>query len=93
MTDVNLSTVGFPRFREKVTGQCAPIYLEPLAGSGERFVVAVAVVSTNNFNLEQENALDQLNCFYSNTSAAVRFTTMIIIEHLRNALASRSIEP
>lgn len=92
MTSVALSTAGFPRLRTRVTARWAPIYLEPIAGSDERLVIAVAVVSDSLFHVERANALDRLDCLYGDQGAIVRFSASVIAEQLNHDLASRGIE-
>jgi len=92
MNSVVLSTKTFPRFQQRVTGHWAPIYLEPIAGSGERIVVAVATVSANGFHIEQANALERLDCFYGEAAGSVRLALAVTVDHLRAELADRSVQ-
>lgn len=92
MIDQGLSTGAFPVFQRSVRAHWAPVLLEPIAGSYERFVIGVAVVSDSGFHLEFANALDRLRCFYSDDADGVVYAIQLTAEHLRQELAARAIE-
>lgn len=92
MTTVALSTAGFPRFVSRVTASWCPIYLEPIPGSQERFVIAVAVVSDTGFHVELANSLDRLECLYGQNAVIVRHAATITAENLKRDLKSRSLD-
>jgi hypothetical protein len=65
--------------------------LEPIAGSYERLVIGVAVVSDSAFHLEMANALDRLRCLYGDDAEGVAYAIDLTAEHLRSDLAARAI--
>ena len=92
MTDQTLSTAEFPAFKQSVRARWAPILLEPIAGSYERLVIGVAVVSDRGFHLELANALDRLSCLYSDEAYGAIYAIQLTAEHLRQDLATRALE-
>lgn len=90
MSEFTLPPDAFPAFRRSVRAKWAPILMEPISGSMERFVIAVAVVSTSGYHLEKANALDRLECFYSDGADALVYAIEIALEHLSRDLALRS---
>jgi hypothetical protein len=92
MTAQGLSTAAFPGFRRSVRARWAPVLLEPIAGSYERLVVGVAVVSSDGFHLELANALDRLRCFYSDDAHAAVYAIQLSAEQLKRDLARRAVD-
>jgi hypothetical protein len=92
MTDQKLSTTDFPAFKRSIRAHWAPVLLEPIAGSYERLVIGVAVVSADGFHLELANALDRLHCLYSDNAHGAIYAVQLTAERLREELATRAIE-
>ena len=92
MTDHALMSANFPAFQRAVRARWAPMLLEPIAGSYERLVVGIAVVGENGFHLELANALDRLNCLYSDNASGAIYAIQIAAEYLRQDLARRAAE-
>jgi hypothetical protein len=91
MTD-RLDTGDFPAFQRSVRARWAPVLLEPIAGSYERLVIGVAVVSDQGFHLELANTLDRLRCLYSDDAYGAIYAIQLTAEHLRQDLAKRSFD-
>ncbi|PBB41816.1 hypothetical protein CK222_21935 [Mesorhizobium sp. WSM3866] len=92
MTDQRLNTAAFPAFKRSVRARWAPVLLEPIAGSYERLVIGVAVVSDDGFHLELANALDRLRCLYSDDAYGAVYAIQLTAEHLRQDLATRALQ-
>jgi hypothetical protein len=81
-----------PSFDKSVRAKWAPVVLEPIAGSYERLVVAVAVVGPSGFHIEAANALERLICLYADGAEGVAYAIKLSVEQLNIDLARRSIE-
>ena len=92
MTEQGFSTMAFPAFQRSIRAQWAPVLLEPIAGSYERLVVAVAVVSPDGFHLEVANALERLHCLYLDNAYGAVYAIQLTAEHLKQELATRAIK-
>lgn len=91
MTEDRLSTAAFPAFKRSIRAQWAPMIFEPIAGSYERLVIGVAVVSDSGFHLELANALDRLYCLYSDNALGAAYAIQLSAEQLRQDLAERGV--
>lgn len=89
MTGGTLTSSDFPSFRTSVRARWAPVLLEPISGSYERLVVAVAVVGATGFHIEQANALDRLRCLYTTAADGMAWAVEVTGDHLRDELARR----
>ena len=89
MTEVRLASSDFPSFNDGVRARWAPVLLEPISGSYERLVVAVAVVGANGFHIEQANALDRLRCLYSSAADGIVWAVAVASDHLRDEISRR----
>jgi hypothetical protein len=89
MTEVTLTSSDFPSFHGSVRARWAPVLLEPISGSYERLVIAVLVVGTNGFHVEQANALDRLRCLYASAADGIVWAVEIAGDHLRYELSRR----
>lgn len=92
MSTFDLNPDDFPSFAQSVRAKWAPILLEPIAGSYERFVIAVAVVNSTSFHVEAANATDKLRCFYGDDAVGVAYAIELAVEHLETDLARRAHE-
>jgi hypothetical protein len=90
MTSFEIDPGEFPRFSQSVKAKWAPVLLQPIAGSYERFVIAIAVVGSNGFHVEGANALDKLECFYADDASGVSYAIELAISHLQQDLAKRA---
>ncbi|MFE0755079.1 hypothetical protein ACFW16_14075 [Inquilinus sp. NPDC058860] len=84
-----LSTSNFPRPEGTVRGRWAPIYLSPILGSPERFIIAVAAVGLQGFHIEAANALNRLECLYGVAAETALFAAEVALDELRTALATQ----
>jgi len=82
----------FPPRRNQVRAEWAPIYIEPVVGSGERLAVGVAVVNTDGFLVVPVVSLNRLNCLYGKEADALVYAAELAITHISNALASKGVE-
>lgn len=90
MSSFEIDPSEFPSFAHSVKAKWAPVLLEPIAGSYERFVIAVAVVGSNGFHVEAANALEKLECFYADDASGVSYAIELAITHLQQDLAKRA---
>lgn len=82
----------FPSLETSVRAYWAPILLEPITGSYERFVIGVAVANERGFHVELANALDRLKCFYGADALALVNVIALAGDCLRQDLAARSVD-
>lgn len=82
----------FPRFENSVRAKWAPIVLEPIAGSYERLVIAVAVVGKAGYHVEPANALNRLVCLYADNAESVAYAIKLCVEQLNIDIARRSFD-
>lgn len=71
MTVAGISSSEFPRLHRSVRARWAPVYLEPVMGSAERFVIAIAAVGQEGWHVEAANALHRLQCLYGSENGAL----------------------
>ncbi|KPH65792.1 hypothetical protein [Novosphingobium sp. ST904] len=89
---IALTLDAFPAVEGLVRAQWAPVLLNPVAGSAERFVIGVAAVNGAGFVLEQANALERLRCLYGASAEAAIFAAVVALEQLENEFASRGAD-
>lgn len=89
---LSLDAARFPMLENGIRALWAPILLEPISGSHERFVIGVAAANQAGFHVEVANALDRLNCFYGADADAIRRAISLAEKCLREDLARRSVE-
>ncbi|CAA6604291.1 conserved hypothetical protein [Rhodospirillaceae bacterium LM-1] len=93
MTDkISLSLEDFPNPSSDVHGKWAPIYLEPIMGSGERLTIGVAVVAERDFIVLKANMLSRFQCLYGNAGAGVVFLAEAALDALRFDITKRGLE-
>lgn len=71
-----LRNANFPKLVDPVSATLAPLVLQPMLGSPEQYVVAIAAVGANGFHVEQANKLVRLECLFG--SKAVRDLRLVI---------------
>lgn len=75
---------GFPRRRERVRAKWAPVYLEPMIGSGERITIAVIAAYGAKQHIFPVPHLNQrLAALYERESASLMFAVDLGLEGLR----------
>ncbi len=84
-----LSPAQFPQTEALFQGRWAPVYLSPILGSPERFVIAVAAVGKDGFHIEAANALKRLECLYGRAAETAMFAAEVALEELNAAIAAR----
>lgn len=92
MMDIAIDTDIFPRLRNGVRAQWAPVFFEPISGSYERLVVGVAAFNQDGFHLEWANQLDRLKCLYGPDAIGTVSAIEIAGEYLEADLAKRATE-
>ena len=87
------ANMAFHPRRSQCQATWAPLFIEPVVGSGERLCIGVAVANQNEFLVVPVAALDRLACLYGQEAGAILFAselaTKALTEHLaRGGLAS-----
>lgn len=90
--DITIDTEIFPKLRDGVRAQWAPVFFEPISGSYERFVVGVAAFNQDGIHLEWANQLDRLKCFYGSDAIGAVSAIEIAGEYLEIDLTKRATE-
>jgi len=92
---INLSMGGeddFPTDKDLVRGKWAPLYFEPIPGSGERLTIAAIVVGNDGFEIVAANRLSALGCLYPEDVDRLNFFVRAAIDAVREDLSIRGIE-
>lgn len=89
---LRLDTSRFPSLKESVRAHWAPILLEPISGSDERFVIGVAAANATGFHVELANCHEKLTCFYGENAPTIVNAITLAGMCLREDLAERSVE-
>lgn len=82
----------FPPRRDRIQAEWAPIYIEPMVGSGEKLSVGVAVANVDGFLVVPVVALNRLVCVYGKEVNALIHAADIAIQNLNNVLAEKGQE-
>lgn len=82
----------FPRFERSVRGKWAPIFLSPIIGSPERFIIGVVAVDAQNFYVERANALSRLECLYGSAAETAVFAAEVALDDLEADCSQRGAE-
>jgi len=82
-----ISRQSFPDLQATERGLWAPIFLSPILGSPERFVIAVVAATQGDFHIEVANALNRLFHLYGDAAEMALFATEVAISELEAALA------
>lgn len=75
---------GFPPRRERVRAKWAPVYLEPMTGSGERITVAVVAAHGREHFVYPLPHLNRLDALYGNESAPLKFAVGVALDQLHH---------
>jgi len=94
MIDIGISLDEFPigQEQDEVRGQWLPVYLEPVAGSGERFTIGIAVVGDSGFSVVAAGKLSRFHCLYDARGGGVVFMALAALDCLREDIAARGLE-
>jgi hypothetical protein len=79
--------LAFPPRKDKVRGRWAPLYIEPMIGSGERLAIGVAVAADGNFLVVPVPALERLSCIYGTENEALLFAARSALDSMQGVLA------
>lgn len=79
-------TLDFPRSDHFTQADWAPIYYQPIRGSGERLVVGVLAVSEEAAHLEFVNAFERLECLYGQDFNAIKYALELARTHFQSEL-------
>jgi hypothetical protein len=84
----SLQDAKFPPRRDSVRGVWAPIFIEPIVGSGERVCVGIAAATNAGCEVVQVPALSRLECLYGENVRILISSSEFVLSQLREALAS-----
>lgn len=65
------------------------MFLSPILGSPERFVIAVAAVNDQGFHIESANEIKRLSCLYGKSAETALFAAEVALEELEAALSEQ----
>lgn len=80
------SSLEFPPRRNSVQADWAPVYIEPMMGSGEKICIGIAVANAGGFLVTPVVALKRLSSIYGKEAEALVFAANLAIEHFQNHL-------
>jgi hypothetical protein len=89
MMPPKLTTAQFPQTETLFRGRWAPVFLSPILGSPERFVIAVAAVGETGFHIEAANALKRLECLYGRAAETAMFAAEVALDELYAAISAQ----
>lgn len=81
-----------PKRRSTHAGRWVPLYLEPLAGSGERICIAVAAADDSSFVVAPVADLGRFSCVYGAAAAAFAWSADLIVSEAQHVLARAGFE-
>jgi hypothetical protein len=84
-----IDNLEFPARRSTHKASWAPIYIEPMVGSGERICTAVIAGNESDFVLVPVPSLDRLSCLYGAQAKAVSFANEIALHAIREWVSGR----
>jgi hypothetical protein len=84
MTD--LSSLDFPSSRGSIRGRWYPVYIEPIAGSGERLTVGAVAMSDADCYVLDAPGLDRFFCLYDEAGDGVVLAAKVTLDALRSHL-------
>ena len=82
-------TFDFPARRSTRKASWAPIYIEPVVGSGERICTAVVAGDDNGFIVVPVPSLDRLSCLYGTQAQALSFANDLALNAIRDWISTR----
>ena len=88
----SLSLGPFPSTDHLVRGSWAPLYFEPIPGSGERLTIAIAVVGQTGFEVVAASRLSALGCLFPNDVDRLEFFVRAAIEAVTADVKLRGME-
>ncbi len=88
----NFKPEQFPSLKRSVQAKWAPIYLSPVLGSPERFVIGVVAMNDSGFYVERANALRRFECLYGTAAETVVFAAELALDEMETDCANRGME-
>jgi hypothetical protein len=82
----------FPRVDQSVQCSWAPIYIEPIMGSGERLTIGVVGANMEAFYLARANRLDRLKCLFDDANDAAIFAAEASLDAFEALLAEQGLQ-
>ena len=79
--------LNFPKKENKVEAKWAPIYIEPIVGSGERISVGVVVVTKEDFLVVPVSSMNRLRCIYGEDIKALIFAAETSMKSIVQGIA------
>jgi hypothetical protein len=80
-----------PKRRSTHAGRWVPIYLEPLAGSGERICIAVAAADDSSFVVTPVANLERFSCVYGTAAAGLAWSADLIVSEAEHLISSSGL--
>lgn len=80
--------IQFPPRLSTHKGRWAPIYLEPVVGSGEQLCIGVVASDEKGSVVESVPGLERLSCIYGKSSEALCWSAKLAIAEVQSAVAS-----
>lgn len=84
--------IDFPERRDAVQGEWAPIYIEPIVGSGERICIGVVAVNGGASLVVPVVSLERLECIYGKGVDAILLASRVAVEYTREALGKQGAQ-
>lgn len=80
--------IQFPPRLSNHRGRWAPIYLEPVVGSGEQLCIGVVATDETGGVVESVPGLERLSCIYGKSAEALSWSAKLAIAEVQSAVAS-----
>jgi hypothetical protein len=84
-------TLEFPARRSTRKANWAPIYIEPIVGSGERICTAVLAGDDSGFIVVPVPSLDRLSSLYGTQAQALSFANDLALNAIRDWISTRGL--
>lgn len=84
--------LAFPPRMDPVRARWAPLYIEPMVGSGERITIGVAVANSDGFLVVPVVALNRLGCLYGSENEALLFAATAALENMKGTLTKEGTD-
>lgn len=85
-------SISFPPRNNAVEGEWAPVYIEPIVGSGERLCIGVAAANSGDVIVVPVPGVKRLSCLYGEPAKALVAAAEVALEDLRKALSQKGRE-
>lgn len=88
---LSLLETDFPTTTGFVRAKWAPLFLRPILGSPEQFVIGVAAVNEAGFYLERANSFSRLTCLFAGQADATIAAAQTALDAFDVELSSRAL--